>query len=138
MKVKGGKGFWGWSRRIFRWFRIFVLALILIGSVALLYLNRVGLPQFVKKRVVASLEAEGLDLEFKRLRLSGYRRVVIDDMSLLVTNAAAPIELYGEAGGIKVRSGGAAYRSISNWNRSRCTMANWSSIYRKRMRRASR
>src|SRR3954447_13861716 len=91
MKAKGGNGFWSWSRRIFRWFRIFVLAIILLGAVAFLYLNRVGLPKFVKNRIVAALEAEGLDLEFRRLRLSGYRHIVIDDMALVVTNASAPL-----------------------------------------------
>src|SRR6476646_2561246 len=90
-KEKGGNRFWGWSRRLFRWFRIFVLALILVAAVALLYLNRVGLPKFVKKRVVAALEADGLNVEFRRLRLSGYRHIVIDDMSLVVTNAGAPL-----------------------------------------------
>ena len=91
MKEKGGNRFWKWSRRLFRWFRILVLFVILVAAVSLLYLNRVGLPKFVKKRVAAALEAEGLNVEFSRLRLSGYRHIVIDNMSLLVTNAAAPL-----------------------------------------------
>jgi hypothetical protein len=91
MKRKGGKGFWGWSRRLFRWFRIFIWILVLGAVVALLYLNRVGLPDFVKKRVAVALENEGLDLEFTRLRLSGYRHIVIDDMWLIMTNAPAPL-----------------------------------------------
>lgn len=77
---------------MFRWFRIFVLALILFAAVALLYLNRVGLPNFVKKRIVASLEAEGLDVGFSRLRLSGYRHIVIDHMGLMGTNGTAPYQ----------------------------------------------
>ncbi|HEY6226453.1 MAG TPA: hypothetical protein VI282_04950, partial [Verrucomicrobiae bacterium] len=88
MKQKGGNRFWKWSRRLFRWFRILVLFAILIGAVALLYLNRVGLPKFVKTRVVAALEAEGLDVKFTRLRLSGYRHIVIDDMGVMGTNGA--------------------------------------------------
>lgn len=91
MKRKGGKGFWGWSRRLFRWFRIFVWILVLGIAGALLYLNRVGLPNFVKTRVVAALEEEGLDVEFTRLRLSGYRHIVIDNVWLIATNVTAPL-----------------------------------------------
>jgi hypothetical protein len=91
MKNKGGNRFWNWSRRLFRWCRIFVLGLILLAAIGLLYLNRVGLPKFVKKRVVAALEAEGLNVEFTRLRLSGYRHIVVDGMSLVITNTPAPL-----------------------------------------------
>lgn len=91
MKAKGGNRFWVWSRRLFRWFRVLVLLLVMAAAIALLYLNRVGLPEAVKSRVVSALEAEGLDLEFTRLRLSGYRQVVIDDVWLIATNATTPL-----------------------------------------------
>src|SRR5438105_15743491 len=98
---KGGNRFWSWSRRVFRWFRIFILALILVAAIALLYLNRVGLPKFIKKRVVAALEADGLNVEFRRLRLSGYRHIVIDDMSLVITNAGAPFNFSAKQAELK-------------------------------------
>jgi hypothetical protein len=110
MKKKGGNRFWKWSRRLFRWFRIFALLLILLGLGALLYVNRIGLPSFVKTRVVAALEAEGLDLEFKRLRLSGYRHIVIDDMRLIATNANAPMNFSARQAELKFNR--AALRSF--------------------------
>ena len=85
---------------MFRWFRILVLFAILIAAVALLYLNRIGLPNVVKTRVVAALEAEGLDVKFTRLRLSGYRHIVIDDMALMGTNGA-PFEFSAKQAELK-------------------------------------
>lgn len=96
MSREGGKRFWRVSRRVFRWFRIALLALVLIGAVALLYLNEVGLPNFVKRRVVSALEAEGLHLAFDRLRLDGYRRLAIDKVRLATTNDAAPVAFSAE------------------------------------------
>src|SRR4051812_5804772 len=101
MKKKGGNRFWKGCRRCFRWFRILVLTLILVVAVALLYLNHVGLPNFVKKRVVAALEAEGLDIGFSRLRLSGYRHIVIDDMGLIATNTAPPLQFSAKQAELK-------------------------------------
>lgn len=86
-----GKGFWGWSRRIFRWCRISVWLVILLIALAFLYLNKVGLPKFIKTRVVAAIEAQGLNVEFTRLRLRGYRQIVIDQMRLNATNASTPL-----------------------------------------------
>ena len=91
MSRTGGKRFWRVSRRVFRWFRITLLALVLIAALLLLYLNEVGLPNFVKRRVVAALEAEGLYLAFDRLRLDGYRRIAIDKVRLATTNEATPL-----------------------------------------------
>jgi hypothetical protein len=88
-----GKRVWGITRRVFRWFRITLLALVLIAALALVYLNEVGLPDFVKRRVVAALETEGLNIEFSRLRLDGYRRIAIDKVRVAVTNAVPPISL---------------------------------------------
>src|ERR1043166_1247410 len=92
MKTGGGNRFWKWSKRCFCGFRIVILLLVLIVATSILYLNEVGLPSFVKKRVVAALEAEGVNLEFSRLRLSGFRHIVVDDMRLGLTNATAPLD----------------------------------------------
>lgn len=91
MAEKGGRRFWRRSRRVFRWFRIGLLLTVLLGALALVYLNEVGLPDFVKRRVVASLEEQGLKLEFSRLRLHGYRRIVVDHIRVGTTNSPAPI-----------------------------------------------
>ena len=76
---------------MFRWFRLLILIFVMFVAGALLYLNRVGLPDFVKTRVAAAMEAEGLDVEFTRLRLSGYRHIVVDNVWLTATNTTAPL-----------------------------------------------
>ena len=56
------------------WFVI----LALLG--ALIYLNQVGLPNFVKKPLLEKLRARGLDLQFSRLRLRWYQGVVAENV----------------------------------------------------------
>jgi len=59
--------FWRLCRIYFRRFRIFVwlLTVVLLGAV--LYLNRVGLPDFIKRPLVEELREYGVALEFGRL-----------------------------------------------------------------------
>jgi hypothetical protein len=47
-----------------------------------IYLNQVGLPEFVKGPLLANLQKRGVNLEFSRLRLRGYRGIVADDVRL--------------------------------------------------------
>jgi hypothetical protein len=62
-------GFWRKCRIGFRWCRISVLLLVLAGLCSLIWLNRVGLPDFLKTRLVENLRSHGIELEFSRLRL---------------------------------------------------------------------
>jgi hypothetical protein len=73
-------GFWRKCRITFRWFRftVWLLALVLIG--AFFWLNRVGLPDFLKTRLVDAMRQQGVDLEFSRMRLSFVRGLVADDV----------------------------------------------------------
>ena len=64
-----------------------MLSLLLLVVVAGFYLNKAGLPEFVKKRIVAQLHAKGWDVEFSRLRLRWYRGIVAEDLHLRRTNA---------------------------------------------------
>ena len=73
---------WLWGRRIFRWFRITLLLLILASLVAILWLNRVGLPDFLKRPLVAQLQEHGLDVEFARMRLKWQRGIVVEEARL--------------------------------------------------------
>lgn len=63
---------------MFRWFRISVLLTILALVIAGIYLNVVGLPDFLKKPLVAKLLAEGVRLDFSRMRMRWYRGIVVD------------------------------------------------------------
>jgi len=72
--------------------RIGVWLLVLAVAGAFLYMNKVGLPGFMKRRVVSALEAEGLDVGFQRLRLDGYRHIIIEKVQLVSTNAGAPMD----------------------------------------------
>ena len=64
---------WRILRRGFRWCRIVFLLLLLLAVGAFIYLNRVGLPNFLKTRLLAELRSHGLELEFQRVRLRWYQ-----------------------------------------------------------------
>lgn len=60
-----------------------LLAVALVAAVAsLIYLNQVGLPDFVKNPLLAELRARGLDLEFSRLRLRWNRGIVAENINV--------------------------------------------------------
>ena len=56
---------------------------------ALFYLNKVGLPEMVKRPLLAQLRARGLDVYFSRLRLHWYRGIVAENINL--GPAASPL-----------------------------------------------
>ncbi len=58
------------GRRLFRIIRITGLAVVLCIVCAGLYLNRVGLPGFLKQRLLEQLRMRGLETEVERVRLS--------------------------------------------------------------------
>jgi len=65
--------------------RITVVVLAFIVVVTGFFLNKIGLPDFVKDRLVAQIRANGWDVEFSRIRLR-YRGIVADDLHLRRTN----------------------------------------------------
>ena len=73
-------------RRLFRCARTTLLIVALLVVVAGFFLNKVGLPEFVKKRVVAQLRAKGWEVEFSRLRLRWYRGLVAEDLQMRRAN----------------------------------------------------
>ncbi len=60
--------FWRLCRIYFRRFRISIWIITIILLSAVLYLNRVGLPDFVKRPLVSKLRERGVALEFAQLR----------------------------------------------------------------------
>ena len=73
-------GFWRKCRITFRWARLCVWLLVLAAIGAFLWCNRVGLPDFLKARVVATLRERGVGLEFSRMRLSLVRGIVAENV----------------------------------------------------------
>lgn len=63
-------GFWRKCRLCLRWSRRAVLAAVVLLICALVWLDRVGVPDFLQRRLVASLRERGAELQFSRLRFS--------------------------------------------------------------------
>ena len=72
--------FWRGCRICFRWFRISVLLVMLTAASLLLYFNQVGLPDFLKQPLLASLKERGVQLEFNRMRLRMTRGIVVEQV----------------------------------------------------------
>lgn len=72
--------FWRTCRICFRRFRITVWTLILLLLCCVLYLNQVGLPNFVKQPLLEKLRARGVDLEFERIRWRWHRGIVAENV----------------------------------------------------------
>ena len=75
-------GFWHKCRVGFRWCRISVWLVVLAVLCAVVWLNQIGLPDFLKTRLVATLHERGIDLEFSRMRLRFERGIVAENVRL--------------------------------------------------------
>src|SRR5262245_13154412 len=75
-----------WAGRLLRWTRTLGLLVILVVVVIGVFLNKVGLPGYVKKRLVEELRAEGWDVDFSRVRLRWRRGIVIENLHLQRAN----------------------------------------------------
>jgi hypothetical protein len=84
---------WHRFRVIFRRCRITVLLVILTLLGAVLYLDYVGLPGFVKTPLLQKLHESGLDLEFTRLRWRPSRGIVAENVFFGRTNDVASPQL---------------------------------------------
>lgn len=71
----------------FKWCRVSLLLLILTVIVLGLFLNHVGLPDWLERRVEEQFRSAGWELKFSRLRLRWYHGIVADDLQLRRTNA---------------------------------------------------
>jgi hypothetical protein len=85
-------GFWRKCRVCFRWCRISVWLLLLVLVCAVAWFNRIGLPDFLKTRLVATLHEHGVNLEFSRLRLRFERGLVAENVRIGgAENVASPV-----------------------------------------------
>jgi hypothetical protein len=73
-------GFWRKCRIAFRCVRFAVWLLVLAVLLAFVWFNRVGLPDFLKTRLVANLSERGVKLEFSRMRLSLVHGLVAENV----------------------------------------------------------
>ncbi len=73
----------------FKWCRITVLLAILVVVVLGLFLNRVGLPDWLEARVIEQFRSLGWDVSFSRLRLRWYHGIVAEDLQLQRTNTVS-------------------------------------------------
>ena len=73
-------GFWRRCRLAFRCVRIAAWLLVLTGLIFFIWCNRVGLPDFLKARLVATLSERGVKLEFSRMRISLVRGLVAENV----------------------------------------------------------
>lgn len=80
MARKPQSRWWRISRRVFRWCRIGVWLLVLAVIIAAVWLNRVGLPDFLKEQLVTELRSRGISLQFTRMRLHWYRGIIADNV----------------------------------------------------------
>jgi hypothetical protein len=76
-----GRSWWRLARRLFRWVRIALLLVVLGGIGFAVYLNRIGLPGWLRERLVAELRGHGLELNCERLRWKFYRGLVATDVT---------------------------------------------------------
>ncbi|PAW84232.1 MAG: hypothetical protein B9S33_12190 [Pedosphaera sp. Tous-C6FEB] len=113
--------FWRVCRIAFRCVRILCLLAVLAAVCAFLWFNQMGVPDFVKRPVLAGLEAQGLKLEFSRLRWQWFRGLVAENISVSsagagphIAAAEAEVQLDHEAlrdfrfvvNGVVLREGG--------------------------------
>lgn len=74
--------------------------MVLLLGVTLLalgfFLNRVGLPEPVKRRLIAELRQHGWEVQFSRLRLRWHRGIVAEDLQLQRTNRLAGPQVFIE------------------------------------------
>jgi hypothetical protein len=75
-------GFWRKCRVGFRWCRITVLLVVLALVCAFVWFNRIGLPDFLKTRLVQALHSRGIGLEFSRMRLRVVRGLVAENVRI--------------------------------------------------------
>jgi len=81
-------GFWRKCRIGFRWLRLTVLFAMLALVCTLVWFNRIGLPDFLKRQLVQTLQTRGIDLAFTRMRLHLVHGLVIENVR--IGHAEAP------------------------------------------------
>ncbi len=85
---------WRGSLRAWRWTRWTLWLVLALFTATLIYLNRVGLPDFLKERLQAELYERGLRLEFTRLFLHPARGIVAEELHLMAGDGRSGPEIH--------------------------------------------
>lgn len=81
----------------FKWCRISILLFVLVVIILGLFLNHVGLPEWIERRVEGQFRKNGWEMKFSRLRLRWYHGIVAEELQLQRTNALAGPSLFLQA-----------------------------------------
>lgn len=78
----------------FKWCRISILLFIFVVIILGLFLNHVGLPEWLERRVEDQFRKSGWEMKFSKLRLRWYHGIVADEVQLQRTNVLAGPSLF--------------------------------------------
>ena len=78
----------------FKWCRISLLLLIFTVIILGLFLDHVGLPDWLERRVEAQFRTNGWEVKFSKLRLRWYRGIVAEGLQMHRTNTLAGPSLF--------------------------------------------
>lgn len=95
-------GFWRQCRTVFRWTRYCIWLLIVLGLLALGWINIVGFPDMVKNRLTAAMQDHGVTLKFSRMRWQLIHGLVAENVIIGGQPGQAPGPLF-TAGQIQLR-----------------------------------
>lgn len=90
MSSRATRKIWRRLRLGFRYFRVSVWLIVLVVVASLIYLNQIGLPDFIKNPILAQMRARGLELDFSRLRLEWYRGIVAENINMGSSEPTGP------------------------------------------------
>ena len=91
-----------WLKRLFRWFRMVCLLGLLGCILGGIYLNKVGLPDFIKNPLLEELRSKGLNLSIRDLRLHVFRGVVGEKITLIDSDQSDGAKLTIEKADIRL------------------------------------
>ena len=75
-------GFWRKCRLFIRWSRRAAMVAAIALICAFLWFDRVGVPDFLQRRLVGTLRERGVELEFSRLRFSLFRGLIAENVRM--------------------------------------------------------
>src|SRR5687767_12941931 len=84
------KRFWSIARKVFRWSRIVVWLFFLVLICGAVYFNTVGLPDFIKRPLLAEIRKQGWEVQFTNMRWPWYRQITIENAAFSRTDRTGP------------------------------------------------